>query len=115
CCLVGILSGQGNVLDLRHNCALLCSVLGLMADTTPQPRDSHAILRGARARVNDKYPSKRGKSTCQRQIPKAMCSAVYYNTGYGYYEMTRIHTCHHHFQVWTPTLRAICGPMCITL
>src|SRR4029434_8919771 len=55
-CLVGILSGQGNVLDLRHNCALLCSVLGLMAATIPQPRDNHAILRGARARVNDKCP-----------------------------------------------------------
>src|SRR5215831_8733882 len=37
-CLVGVLSGQGNVLDLRHDGALLCSVLGLMTDTTPQPR-----------------------------------------------------------------------------
>src|SRR5215510_7170146 len=53
-CLVGILGGQGNVLDLRHDGALLCSVLGSMADTTPQPRYSSAILEGPGARVNDK-------------------------------------------------------------
>ena len=55
-CLVGILGGQGNVLDLRHDGALLCSVLGLMANTTPQPRYSSAILGGTGACVNDKCP-----------------------------------------------------------
>src|SRR5437660_3187586 len=55
-CLVGILGGQGNVLDLRHDGALLCSVLGFMADTTPKPRYSNVILGGTGARVNDKCP-----------------------------------------------------------
>src|SRR5262249_41244895 len=51
---VGVLGGQGNVLDLRHDRVLLCSVLGLLAKTPPQRRSSRVILGGIGACVNDK-------------------------------------------------------------
>src|SRR6266487_1039018 len=54
-CLVRVLGGQGNVLDLRHSLVLLCIVLGFVADTPPSPRHSNAILRGRGWSVNDKY------------------------------------------------------------